>query len=228
LRDHVKQVVKLIPQHIDLLEPIVELGALQVAGQIGYADLRPFFPGKHYIGCDFRHGPGVDRIENPEVAFSFGDQTVGTLISCDTFEHIFDIFKTVSEIERVLMVGGILVAASVMYWPIHGYPYDYWRFTPECFRRLFGGFADVLIVSLGDEKFPHTVLGIARKAQHFPVHFREIIEREILSLPVHEGSAWRSPRERELEKKLKEVPTKDNGIELKPKFFRGFSRSKKN
>jgi SAM-dependent methyltransferase len=227
LREHVKQIVKLISQHIDLPEPIVELGALQVEGQIGSADLRPFFPGKRYIGCDFRQGPGVDRIEDPEIGFSFEDLTVGTLISCDTFEHIFDIFKTVREIERVLVPGGILVAVTVMYWPIHAYPYDYWRFTPECFRRLLGIFADSLIISLGDERFPHTVFGMARKAKNFPGVFRETIQREVRSLPPHEGSAWRSPREAELEKELRHALAKDKRLELRRKSLLWFPWHKK-
>lgn len=205
MRDHVKQIVELVSQNIDCPEPIVELGALQVESQIGYADLRPFFPKKLYIGCDFREGPGVDRIEDPEIGFSFDDSTVGTLITCDTLEHIFDVFATVREIERVLMAGGILVAVSVMYWPIHAYPYDYWRFTPECFRRLLGGFADAIVISLGDKMFPHTVLGIGRKQWIFPGSFRECIQRAIFALPPHPGSAWKSPRERELEKRLQQA-----------------------
>ena len=214
MREHIKQIIEVISKDINLLEPIVELGALQVEGQIGYADLRPFFPGKSYIGCDFRRGPGVDRIEDPETGFSFEDRTVGTLLCCDTFEHIFDIFKTVREIERVLVPGGILVTASVMYWPIHSYPYDYWRFTPECFRRLLDNFTDTLIVSLGDEKFPHTVFGMARKGEHFPLELRDRIQGGILSLPSHEGSAWRSPRERELEERLHEALAGENTAEL--------------
>jgi hypothetical protein len=205
LRDHIKQIIELLSQRIEFPEPIVELGALQVEAQVGYADLRPFFPRKLYIGCDFREGPGVDRIENPEIGFSFDDNTIGSLISCDTFEHIFDIFATVREIERVLVAGGILVAVSVMYWPIHSYPNDYWRFTPECFRRLLGGFADLIIIPLGDKMFPHTVVGIGRKQRLFPEGFRERIQKEILALPPHPGSAWKSPRERELEKRFQQA-----------------------
>lgn len=202
MRDHVKQIIRIIAERIDLPEPIVELGSLQVEGQVGYADLRPFFLGKHYIGCDFREGPGVDRIENSEIGLSFKDSTIGSVISCDTFEHIFEIFKTIREIERVLVTGGILVAVSVMYWPIHGYPHDYWRFSPECFRRLLESFADSIIISLGDERFPHTVMGMSRKGQIFPASFRDEIKRSILGLPQHGGSAWRSPREKELEAEI--------------------------
>jgi hypothetical protein len=205
VRDHVKRIIQVISRRIELPEPIVELGALQVESQVGYADLRPFFSGKRYIGCDFRDGPGVDQIEDPEVGFSFSNSTVGSVISCDTLEHIFDVFKTIREIERVLVDGGMAVLISVMYWPIHAYPADYWRFTPECFRRLLASFPDPIIMSLGDSRFPHTVLGIARKQETFANDFRETIQSEILQLPPHPGSAWKSPRETELEKKLSET-----------------------
>jgi SAM-dependent methyltransferase len=229
LREHVKQIIEVIARRIELPEPIVELGALQVEAQVGWADLRPFFPGRHYIGCDFREGPGVDQIENPEIGFSFNDDTIGSLITCDTFEHIFDVFKTVREIKRVLMPDGILVVISVMYWPIHAYPHDYWRFTPECFRRLLEEFADAIIIYLGDKMFPHTVIGVARKAHVFPESFRDRIQKEILALPTHQGSAWKSPREKELEKTLQEALIKGEA-EVKNsarKSFRWFRSNNK-
>ena len=41
-----------------------EFGSFQVEGQEGYANLRGMFPGKVYVGCDMRPGPGVDRVED--------------------------------------------------------------------------------------------------------------------------------------------------------------------
>jgi len=60
MRDNVKKFVQTFSKAFDVPGPIYEFGSLQVEGQIGYADLRPFFSGKQYTGCDFRMGPGVD------------------------------------------------------------------------------------------------------------------------------------------------------------------------
>ena len=48
----------------DLPAPVLEIGSYQVEGQEHIADLRSLFPGKEYVGTDFRAGPGVDRVEN--------------------------------------------------------------------------------------------------------------------------------------------------------------------
>lgn len=57
----VKQFVKIVAETMPITEPIFEFGSLQVSGQEGFADLRPLFPNKEYVGCDIREGPGVDH-----------------------------------------------------------------------------------------------------------------------------------------------------------------------
>jgi hypothetical protein len=64
MRPHLREFLELCARTLVCPEPIVEIGAFQVAGQEAIADLRPLFPGRHYIGCDMRRGPGVDRIED--------------------------------------------------------------------------------------------------------------------------------------------------------------------
>ena len=44
----------------------------------GFAALRSLFPGKAYVGCDMRPGPGVDRVEDVS-AMTFGNCQAGTL-----------------------------------------------------------------------------------------------------------------------------------------------------
>ncbi len=62
----IKRFAEICSQTLPVFEPIYEFGALQVEGQEGFADLRSFFPGKSYIGTDFREGPGVDVITGEE------------------------------------------------------------------------------------------------------------------------------------------------------------------
>ena len=40
-----------------------------------------------------------------------------------------------------------------MNFPIHGYPNDYWRFTPEAFRALAADFSRVMIFPAGRKNF---------------------------------------------------------------------------
>jgi SAM-dependent methyltransferase len=161
MRYNVHDFVATLASSLDVPGPVVEIGALQVPGQESIANLRPLFPGKKYTGCDMRHGTGVDRIEDVEAGLSFKDGSVGTLLSLDTLEHVFDVLAAFREFRRVLKPGGILAISSVMLFPIHSYPYDYWRFTPECFSRLLSGFDRHHVFADGEPDLPHTIYGLA-------------------------------------------------------------------
>jgi len=179
MRDNVKDLVQLVAQTLDVPEPIVEIGSLQVEGQVGYADLRPFFPGKTYIGCDLRQGIGVDRIENVE-QLTFEDNSVGTVLMVDTLEHVENCHLALQEIYRVLRPGGFLLLTSVMDFPVHEYPSDYWRFTPHCFELLLKRFSARWVFFQGNPLFPHTVIGLGVKkgeASNLPRGMEELLER---------------------------------------------------
>lgn len=168
MRRHIKDFAELISGALELPGPIYEFGAFQTPGQEGESDLRPFFPGREYVGCDMREGPGVDRVLNLH-ALDLPDASVGAAISLDTFEHVEFPRKAISEIHRVLADGGIAVISSVMNFPIHAYPDDYWRYTPAAFRSLLQEFDSSVVASAGEPSFPHTVVGIAAKGRELPM-----------------------------------------------------------
>ncbi|UCF80060.1 MAG: methyltransferase domain-containing protein [Acidobacteriota bacterium] len=173
MRDNIKEIVRIASRSFRFPEPVVEVGSFQVAGQEGYADLRGYFPNQRYIGCDMREGAGVDQLEDIEKGLSFEDGSVGAVVSCDTLEHVFDVFRFMEETNRVLMRGGYALHVSLMCHPIHNHPHDYWRFTPECFRRLLEKIGEPLILAQGAPNFPHTVIGIVRKGEPLPRTERE-------------------------------------------------------
>jgi SAM-dependent methyltransferase len=152
-----------VAKAIELPEPIVEFGSLQVeADQDG--DLRPLFTGRDFVGTDMRPGPGVDRVEDLR-GLSYGDGEVGTALCLDTLEHCADPRAACQEMHRVLAPGGICVIASVMLWGIHGYPNDYWRFTPEGFRVLLEPFDDAVVGAVGDPDIPYNVVAVGAKGR---------------------------------------------------------------
>lgn len=181
MRELIRDFVELASQTLPLEGPIYEFGAFLVPGQEQLADLRRLFPGKQYVGADMRAGPGVDMILNlHDVALP--DATAGTVLCLDTLEHVEYPHKAVQEIHRILKPEGIAVITSVMDFPIHDYPYDYWRFTPEAFRSLLKPFAHCLVGYVGVKKFPHTVVGIGFKGEQpslaeFERRFAELRER---------------------------------------------------
>ena len=139
MRILIKRFVRLIAETLPISEPIYEFGALQVSGQEGFADIRTLFPGKKYVGADIREGTGVDVILNLH-HINLPPESVGTVLILDTLEHVEFPRKAIEEAHRILKSNGILVISSVMYFPIHDYPYNYWRFTPEAFRSLLKPF----------------------------------------------------------------------------------------
>jgi len=162
VRQRIKDFVSIVASTLPIKEPIYEFGSLQVPGQEGFADLRPIFPGREYIGADMRIGTGVDKVLDLH-DIDLPSESVGTVLCLDTLEHVEYPRKALEEIERIVKPGGIAVISSVMCFHIHDYPFDYWRFTPEAFRSILKPFPDSFVGFAGEEKFPHTVVGIGFK-----------------------------------------------------------------
>ena len=149
--------------NLPIAEPIYEFGSYQVPGHDGYANLRCCFPGKKYVGADIRNGDGVDVIMDMCNTF-IPDESVGTVLSLDTLEHVEYLRKAIDEMYRILKPDGIIIISSVMHCPIHD-SHDYWRFTPEGFESLLNQFQTTYVKSAGNPRFPHTVLGVACKGK---------------------------------------------------------------
>jgi SAM-dependent methyltransferase len=163
MRDHNKAFCRLVAETFDCPAPVYEFGAFQVEGQEGYANLRGMFPGKAYVGCDMRRGPGVDRVEDVS-AISLPDATAGTVLCIETFEHVFEVRRAFDEVFRILKPGGLFIITSPLNFRIHGYPDDYWRMTPNCLRRLMSPYAIRVAGYQGYRAFPHSVMALGIKA----------------------------------------------------------------
>lgn len=62
------------------------------------------------------------------------NESIGTLVSVATLEHVENPIRAVDEIYQVLRRDGVVIVTSVFNFPIHDHPSDFWRFTPECFN----------------------------------------------------------------------------------------------
>src|SRR4029079_989327 len=159
----------------------------------GYANLRGMFPGKSYVGCDMREGPGVDRVEDVS-AIRLPDATAGTILCIETFEHVFEVRRAFDEVFRVLKPGGVFVITTPLNFRIHGYPDDYWRLTPNCLRRLMSAYSVRVAGYQGHRSFPHSVMAVglkapatsdaARRAGTLVAAYRSWLREAELSLPA--------------------------------------------
>ena len=192
MRQNLKELIELLSKaHFRGTGVVVELGAYQVEGQEGFADLRPYFPGAKYIGCDMRPGPGVDRIENGH-ALSFPNNYAHWVLCMDTLEHVFDPIAVMSELKRILRPDGVIVVSSVMNFPVHDYPGDYWRFTPEIFWHLLSGLKRRWVLAQGVPENPHTVIGIGSKRNELNIEVPSCLDGEAVHL-------FEFPRDRDID-----------------------------
>lgn len=162
MRSAVLEFARDVAGHLPIAEPLVEIGARAAEGQEAFADLRGIFGATDHIGCDLQEGVGVDRIEDVH-ALTFADASVGTVICLETLEHVADPIRAVQEMHRVLRPGGLLAISSLMFFPIHAHPCDFWRFTPEGFELLLQPFESRYVVAQGWELMPQGVFGVGVK-----------------------------------------------------------------
>lgn len=162
MRANVRAFCELAVEHFQLDAPVYEFGSYQVAGQEDRANLRSLFPGKSYVGCDMRAGPGVDRVEDL-AGLKLPDGCAATVLCFDTLEHTFDVHQACREMFRVLRPGGMLLLSAPFHFRIHAYPDDYWRITPSALLRLLDPYGAALVGYQGAAKTPHTVMALAVK-----------------------------------------------------------------
>ncbi len=149
-------------QEFPVSEPVIEFGALQVQENGMLCNVKHLFPNKKYIGADMRDGPGVDKVLNLH-QIGLDDNSMGTVILLDTLEHVEYPYKAMDEVYRILKPGGIVILSSCMNFPIHSYPHDYWRFTPQAFSSLLQNFGHSWTGFQGDKMFPYSIFGIGQK-----------------------------------------------------------------
>ncbi len=162
MRDNVRDFVRIAAECFCPQGPVFEFGSYLVEGQGSLGDLRNYFRGREFVGCDMREGPGVDRIEDLG-GLTLANESARTIICVDTLEHVFEVRRAADEMIRVLAPGGMIFISAPMDFRIHDYPSDYWRLTPSCLERLLAPLDATLVGWQGVESHPHTVFAIGVK-----------------------------------------------------------------
>lgn len=67
-----------------------------------------------------------------------GEEQFDIIISCSSFEHFKYPHLAAHEIMKALRVGGILYIQTHQSYPLHAFPYDYFRFSKEALVGVFG------------------------------------------------------------------------------------------
>ncbi len=111
---------------------------LIVGSQIyrGKEDRRQRYP--EAIGVDMLAGEGVDDVVDLEEELPGWMVGAFAHVECmSVLEHSRRPWLLAANIERALQPGGTLYVSVPFCWRFHGYPSDYYRFTPQALPVLF-------------------------------------------------------------------------------------------
>lgn len=116
-----------------LAAPVLDIGSYDVNGTV-----REWCP-TPYVGIDIQTGPNVDIVYDGHT-LPFADQSQGTVVCLEVFEHAANPNRLAAEIVRVLVPGGYaLVTARGVGFQYHNPP-DRWRFMPGALSELFAAY----------------------------------------------------------------------------------------
>jgi SAM-dependent methyltransferase len=116
---------------------VLEVGALDVNGTV-----RPVVEAlgpSSYIGVDLEEGPGVDEVLSAEnLVERFGPGAFDVVITTELLEHVRDWRLVIRNLKLVTRPGGLVVVTTRSRgFPLHGYPWDHWRYEPEDMAVIF-------------------------------------------------------------------------------------------
>lgn len=119
--------------------PILEVGSRDYGNTQNF---RGLFAKEQYLGIDMQAGKGVDQVIDLANDFESIDSALNgkrfkTIICMSVLEHCRDPFKMAKNIQALMADEGTLLISVPFSWEIHGFPDDYWRFTPNGVRMLF-------------------------------------------------------------------------------------------
>jgi SAM-dependent methyltransferase len=88
------------------------------------------------------------------LSLPYDDNTFDLVVTDQVLEHVQgDPFAAVEECRRVLKPGGISIHTTPFLFQIHGYPSDFWRFTPDALALLCGTHSEVLLTGSWGNRF---------------------------------------------------------------------------
>jgi SAM-dependent methyltransferase len=110
-----------------------------------------------YLGTDIEPGQDVDIVADVHrLSTVVGQESFDIVISCSSFEHFKYPHLAAHEVMKVLKVGGLLFIQTHQTFPLHAYPYDYFRFSREALAGLFGDSMGFRVIA-ADYEFPAAI-----------------------------------------------------------------------
>ena len=148
--------------------PVLELGSLidEDYQWDRYGSFRESFKPTEFIGMDLRAGRNVDKVG--DICEAVINPLPHTILCLDMLEHCFEFDKYIHRMFSLLPEGGVLVVTTPFRIHLHGYPSDYWRFTPDAHQKILRKYFPHVVTGRvdnhGNLEYPLMVLSVAFKA----------------------------------------------------------------
>ncbi|MEC8558009.1 MAG: class I SAM-dependent methyltransferase [Planctomycetota bacterium] len=97
---------------------------------------RTILTGTEWIGFDIQPHANCEVVGDAH-QLPFRDESFDAVHTVSVFEHLRKPWLAAAEIVRVLRPGGFLFCSVPFAYPIHGSPYDFFRYTPDGLLSIF-------------------------------------------------------------------------------------------
>ncbi len=117
---------------------VAEIGA-RVVGDASHGRRHHFPDAGRFIGIDIHAAPGVDIVGDAhQLDRLVGRGGIDAVFSFSVIEHLSHPWLLAAATNRALSMGGIVFHSAPQTYPMHEQPNDFWRFSDEGLKVLFG------------------------------------------------------------------------------------------
>jgi SAM-dependent methyltransferase len=92
---------------------------------------------ENYVMADVAPGHDVDIVADLHALPSAWTNNFDAFVANAVFEHLERPWVAAKEVVRVLAPGGLCYVSTHQTFPLHGYPFDYFRFSKEALSLVF-------------------------------------------------------------------------------------------
>lgn len=119
--------------------PALFLGSRSKNAEIAEMRKLIWFGDRESVGFDIHPGHGVDVVGDAHQLSSLFDPDHFSVVYSEALlEHVTAPWLVAAECAKVLKPGGLAIHIAPWVWPTHSEPNDFWRFSDQGLRSLFG------------------------------------------------------------------------------------------
>ena len=126
---------------------VLEIGA---RARSGIVRKQLFGEGALYTGVDIMEGENVDVVADVHFLSQSISGPFDFVYSASVFEHLLMPWKVVSELNKVMAPGGLILTQAPQTWPLHDEPWDFFRFSALAWKSLFNELSGFEIEYVGN------------------------------------------------------------------------------